>query len=184
MRNLIIFLISVFSFQFTNAQEFIETEEYEVTNRIETKEQEYTTAFLDIVTVEEYSMKIATLSITNFDFFEDVTISKLATPNLKNIEEVIKVDINYNDCCTHIDSYYFMITDTSDVISLPNIENTYCDTNVTERQYIFPTQALGKEDTILKTAVNFTETYTIQDIYILESFVWSDDEFNNAVTAY
>jgi len=179
MKNLITLLIIAFSFQFTNAQEFIETEKYTITGITKTKQQEYTSSLFNVVLAEDNSVKIATLSIQDIDFLEDIDVSVLANPNLDNIEEVIKVDVNYNTCCTHTETYYFMVTDENDFISLPHIENAYCEDTVSEVKYIFPAQTLGKENTILKTAVNFTESFTIQDILILQSFVLNDDNFDN-----
>ncbi|MCL5127753.1 hypothetical protein [Algibacter sp. L4_22] len=185
MKNLIILLITLISFQFTNAQEFTVTSKYKVANRMDTKQQEYATALFDIVATDDVSMKVATLSILDLDLFEDVTITLLTDPNLDNINEIIKVDIHYSTCCYHAETYYYMITDTNDSISLPYIENDFCENTTTEVQYIFPVQKLGKEAIILKTEVSFTEKHTIKDLKVLQSFAWNDDDFNdNESVAY
>jgi len=54
-----------------------------------------------------------------------------------------------------------MVTNTNDFIALPYIENSYCETTESEIQYIFPSQPLGKEDTILKTEVKFTKAQLV-----------------------
>jgi len=179
MKNSITFLIIIFCFQFINAQEFKKTEKYTITAQERTKQKEYETTLLDVISTEEDSIKIATLSILNIDFLEDINISILSKPNLENIDEVIKVDVNYNTCCNHTETYYFMVTNENDFISLPLIENVYCEDSVSETEYIFPVQTLGKENTILKTTVSFTENHSTKDVEVIQSFVLNDDEYIN-----
>ena len=179
MKNLIIILIAVFSFQFTKAQDFKETKKYIVVNELITKQQEYASALFNIVAEQDTNKKVTTLDISDLDFFEDITISTLSNPNLENINEIIKVDVNYVTCCARTETYYFLATNDNNFISLPHIENMYCDNTASEVQYIFPSQPLGKEDTILKTEVHFTEAYIIKDTVIQQSFVWNDNNFNN-----
>jgi len=185
MKNLIILLITILSFQFTNGQEFTKTNKYTVANRMDTKQQEYATALFDIVSTEDEAFKIATLSILDIDFFENVEISLLSNPNLEKIDEIIKVDINYGTCCNHVETHYFMITDDKDSISLPYVENEYCENTSSEVQYIFPIQALGQEPVILKTELNYTEKQIIKSHKTLQSFAWNDDDFiDNESIAY
>ncbi|GGG47016.1 hypothetical protein [Bizionia arctica] len=178
MKQFILLLITAFSLQL-HAQEFIPTNTYEVANRLETKQDAYASVRFDIVASEDASLKIATLSILDLDFFEDITISSLKKPNLDNINEIIKVEINYNSCCNQVETHYFMVTETNESISLPAIENAYCENATSEIQYIFPAQELGKNAIILKTEVSFTEKHTIKDHQILQSFAWNEDHFNN-----
>lgn len=177
MRNLIILLITAFSFQFMIAQEYKETKKYSIQNTVKTKQQEYATAIFDIVTTRESSEKVATLNIVDLDFLEDISISTLTNPNLENIKEILKVDINYNTCCSYTETHYFMVTDLDEFISLPLIENIYCENTISEIKYVFPSQENGKENVILKTTINFTEEFTVKNIKFSESIVWNDDDF-------
>ncbi|MCX7549632.1 hypothetical protein [Xanthomarina sp. F2636L] len=179
MKNIITFLIVAISFQFAHAQEFIATNKYTVANRIDTKQEAYASVGFDIVATEDPSLKIASLNILDLDFFEDVTISLLKDPNLDNINEIIKVDINYSTCCNLAETHYFMVTYSNQSISLPAVENIYCENTESEIQYIFPVQALGKEAIILKTEVSFTETHTMKGLKILQRFAWNDNDFNH-----
>ncbi len=185
MSKLIILFTTTLLLQYSNAQDFKTTTDYVVANRMDTKQQEYATALFDVVVADAPSQKVATLSILDLDFFEDITISSLANPELNQMKEILKVDVNYNSCCIHSETYYFMVTATNDFIALPYIENTYCATTASEVRYVFPTQTLGKTGLILKTKVQFTENNTVKDTQILQRFAWNDDHFNaNDAIAY
>ncbi len=179
MKNLIILLIAIFCFQFTNGQEFRTTDKYTIISKKQTKQQEYETSLIDVVTTGENSITIATLNISDINFLEDVAINVLTNPHIEGIQEVIKVDVAYNTCCAETETYYFMVTNTNEFTSLPYIENVYCEGAISETEYIFPIQKLGEENMILKATVNFTETYKVKDIEVLQSFALNDDEFLN-----
>ncbi len=185
MKKYIILLALAFGFQFTKAQEFTATEKYMVVDAITTKQQEYGSTTLSIVTSEDTSKKVTTLKVTDIDLFDEVEITVLNKPNLYNVTEVIKVELTYIACCANSESYYYLATKDGDYVSLPSIENVYCDIPQATLHYIFPNQKYGQEDTILTTAINYTESYKIKDIEVLKSFIWNDDDFNSkdAITA-
>jgi len=185
MKKYILLLALVFGFQFAKAQDFIATEKYTVVDAITTKQQEYNSTTLSVVKSEDTSKKVATLKITDIDLFDEIEITVLNNPNLENIHEVIKVELTYIACCANSESYYYLATKDGDFVSLPSIENVYCDIPQATLHYIFPNQKYGQEDTILTTAINYTESYKIKNIEILKSFAWNNDDFDSkdAITA-
>lgn len=185
MSRLILLITTALILQYTHAQEFETTNKYRVANRMDTKQQEYATAVFDVVIANAPSHKAATLSILDLDFFEDINISVLSKPNLIGITEILKVAINYNSCCTHSETYYFMVTPANAFIALPHVDNHYCENTSSEVQYIFPSQAYGKAGLILKTEMNYTNTHNVKDTHILQRFAWNDNDFNtNETIAY
>lgn len=58
MKKLIIILITLYSFQLVKAQEFIKTKKYTIANRVDTKDKEYTTTFLEIIETKDSTKKI------------------------------------------------------------------------------------------------------------------------------
>lgn len=179
MKNLITILILVFTFQFINAQKFIKTDKYNIVSKVGTKQQEYT-VFFDVITKDIDASKIGTIRISDLESFDDISIRVLLNPNLENIKEVVKVETNYSACCGYTETFYFMITNDSDFISLPHIENTYCEDAISEVQYLFPTQKFGKDNMILKTEVTYTEDIeTIKKTQVIQSLVWNDEMFDN-----
>ncbi len=167
----IIFLLSIlFGINTIQGQEFKETEKYTLINQLSAKEHEYTT-YIDVVATNDQPDKITTLKVSYLDALEDITLTVLSNPNIENITEVIKVDILYTSCCSNLETHYFMVTESGEYISLPVIENTYCEDTSSEVQYIFPGQASGRENTIVKA-----EVYDMYDYEVIQSIVWNDDE--------
>ena len=64
-------------------------------------------------------------------------------------------------------------------------EPEYAYEPISDIHYIFPNQSFGKEGTILRAALQYTEKYTIKDIKVLRSIAWNDDDFDteDAITA-
>lgn len=169
MKKLIFILSIISSINTIQAQEFTETDKYTLVNQLSTKEQEYTT-YVDIITTDDTPHKISTLKISYLDALEDITLTVLPNPEIENIKEVIKVGVYYTSCCSSIETHYFMVTESDEYISLPMIENTYCEDITSKVKYIFPGQASGKYNTILKA-----EVYSPQDYKVIQSIVWNDD---------
>ena len=185
MKNYIIIFALIFSFQYTKAQDFKTTEKYIAVSKLITKQQDYTTNQIDIVALNDTSKKIATIQVPDLDFFEELRITVLPNPNLKDVNEVIKVELEYNACCINTETYYFLAKNNEDYVALPSIQNTYCDTSVTSVKYIFPSEAFGQTNTILTAAIKQTTRPNIKGIDILKQMVWNDDDFypNNTITA-
>ncbi len=183
MKNYIIILALVFGFQYAKAQDFQETDKYIAVNKLTTKQQEYGFSLIDIVATNDASNKIATIEIEDFDLFEGLNVTTLSNPNLKNISEVIKVDVEYVACCAHVETYYFLATTDGDYVSLPAIENVYCEDTLASNHYTFPSQTFGKENTILTTKAHYNEAYDIKDIEVLKQMVW-DDNYNDFDNSY
>ncbi len=180
MKKLIIILISVFTFQFVKAQEFvIEKLKYDIVQTEGTKQKEYTANF-DVITADGEANKVGTFHVSDLGVLDDVIVRVLTNPNLENIKEVIRVDVNYSACCSYNDAFYFLVTNDNEFISLPHIENVFCEETVSEVQYIFPTQKFGKENLILKTEITYdAQIENITNTEVLQSLVWNDDDFDN-----
>lgn len=176
MKKYSIILALIFGFQFVIAQEFTTTEKYVAVNELTTKQQEYTFRLVNIVAANDSSKKIGTIEIEDLDFFEELEITTLPNPNLDNVNEVIKVEVVYLACCAHTETYYFLATNDGEYTTLPFLENVYCDIEDTLTQYIFPNQEYGQKNSILTSAVKYTQTNTIKDMDILKKIVWNDDD--------
>ncbi|TCI84829.1 hypothetical protein [Tenacibaculum sp. M341] len=180
MKKIIIILISVFTSQLINAQDFIsETKKYDIINSIGTKQDEYTTNF-DVITTGTEVTKVGTIHISDLETFHDISVQVLPKPNLEGIKEVIKVTTNYIACCGYSDTFYFLVTNDSDFIRLPHIENTFCEETVSEVQYVFPIQKYGKANMILRTEITYDKKIeTIKETEVLQSLVWNDAVFDS-----
>ncbi len=181
----IILLVFALSLYTTNAQEFKTTNKYTLTNVRSMGQEEEGKALIDLVVSEDRSNRIATVEITELELLEGIQITVLSNPNLEEISEILKVEVEYAACCSSTEGYYFLVTDAGDFIALPRLENLYCDTTRSDTHYVFPSQAFGQEGMVLRAALQYNETYTVKDIKVLQGFVWKDDDFDykDAITA-
>ncbi len=184
MKNIIL-LAFTFTLYVTNAQDFNTTEKYTLMNARSIGQEEEGLAQIDLVSSEDSSKTIAIVDITELELLENIRVTVLSEPNLEDINEIVKVELEYSACCVSTDTYYFLVTKENDFIALPRIENVYCDAPQIDTHYVFPNQTYGQEGKILKAELQYTETYTIKDIEVLQSFVWNDDDFDyqDAITA-
>mgnify|MGYP000598532887 CR=1 FL=1 len=185
MKNYILIIAFALGIFAANAQEFKETKTYIAKSEIGTKQQENMPNQIHIVAQNDTSEKVATVVISDADLFEALHIMVLPNPNLKDVREIVKVELEYSACCAYTETYYFLASDEGGYVSLPKIENTYCEVPQPSEQYIFPTQKHGQEETIIRAKFNYTENYIVKGIEILQSFAWNDDDFDfeEAVTA-
>ena len=176
MKNSIVLLILTFALQTIQAQKFRETTRYKAFSEISTKQQEYGPLTIAIKNAGETPETIATLTLEDPDLFEGTYISTLPNSGLEGIVDVVKVDMVYSACCTHVKTYYYLVTLDGKTWDLPSLENTYCDGLEAETQYFFPNMENGKEGQIVKALVHY-EGDTTSSIEVLQSHFWNDDNF-------
>lgn len=183
MRKFIFFAF-VFCVCATNAQEFKLTNTYDVTNQRTVGQEEEDTWAVDVIETKNPEKSIATLNIADFGLLDEIRISVLEEPALEGITEILKITLEYTACCSSTEEFYYLVGEDR-VITLPSIKNEYAYEPILDIHYIFPNQSFGKEQTILRAAVHYTETYTIKDIKVLRSIAWNDDDFGSedAITA-
>ena len=177
MKNSIVLIVLLFGFQMAQAQEFLPTEKYAVVKQAMNKENEYDSYAFHLVQEGMPSELLSTIIIEDDELFEGVQISVLESPDLTGVLEIIKIEVEYAACCSGVEDYYFMVTDANDLVSLPMLENVYCEGPEPNFQYIFPNQSHGTEGAILKTRVFYDEAYDIQGVAVLDSIVWNDNDF-------
>ena len=168
----------------TNAQEFKLTNSYDVANQRTVGQEEEDTWAVDIFETNNPEKTIATLNIADFGLLDEIRISVLEEPVLEGITEILKITLEYNACCSSTKEFYYLLGEDG-VIALPSIKNEYAYEPISDIHYIFPNQSFGKEGTILRAELQYTETYTIKDIKVLRSIAWNDDDFDteDAITA-
>ncbi len=180
-----ILLACVLGLYTANAQKFKETEQYTIVQEQLIGQEEEGMALMGLVASDDTSKTITLLNIVELELLEEVHITRLSNPGLKDISEILKVELEYAACCSSTETYYFLVTDANDFIALPRIENVYCDMPQSDEHYIFPSQMHGQEGMIVKVEMQYTKTHTIKDIKVLQSFAWNDDDFDyeDALTA-
>lgn len=183
MKKLIL-LAFICSVGFAKAQEFQLTDKYNVTHQRNIGQEEEDTWALDVIASKNPGKSLATLAIADFGLLDEIRISVLEQPGLEEVTEILKITIEYNTCCASTEEFYYLVTN-DDFIALPSVKNEYAYEPISDIHYIFPNQSFGREGTILRAALKYTETYTIKDIKVLRSIAWNDDDFDteDAITA-
>ncbi len=186
MKNSILLLLFLLlALFFGNAQEFAITENYMFNNQRVFGQEEEGAVLVDIVRTADWSRTLATLAITELELLEDVRIAVLSDPGLEDVREVLKIELEYIACCANTETYYFLVNRENDFTALPKIDNLYCDAVESDEHYVFPNEAYGREGAILRAELWYAETNTIEEIEVLQSIVWNDDDFDyeDAITA-
>lgn len=65
--------------------------------------------------------------VTNLEFYENSSLSVSTVNNLKNVLKIIKVEVNYNSCCSNHYSTYLLLDNKENLIEIPQIMNIHCD---------------------------------------------------------
>jgi hypothetical protein len=179
MKNYIFFIAFTFGFFAVNAQDFQETKKYIAKTESVTKQQEYETTKVSILSAEADAQIVATVEISNLEVFHEMRISVLEKPQLSRINEVIKVEFEYSGYSLVVDTYYFLVTEKGNYIALPKVVKIYDDITEPIVDYVFPAQNHGQEETIIKAIFHYTNNYSTEEIEVIQSIVWNDDDFGS-----
>ena len=179
MKNIVIIIILFQSFHSINAQQiFSETQEYTYTKEFMNKGKERPSYVVNLIHSENKNAdKIATLTITDIELFEDIFITTLENPGLEGISKVIKMEVEYLGCCAHVAAYYYMVKEDNSFATLPEISNVYCENSDADYQYIFPNQEYGVKGNILETQTFYqtqTTSTAIKYVNLKQSFTWNN----------
>ena len=179
MKRIIFLLTVLLSAPLVNAQNFETTTKYKVVASLQDKGSAYLNTTFNIVNAQEEFESFSTFTIRDEEFYDEMTISTLKNPGLQGVAEVVKVEVESTTCCTNVEAYYFLVTEEKSFIPLPSLENLYCDESGQDLHYVFPNQAFGRENAILKTKMSYTKTYDVQNVNVLQQFSWNDDDFED-----
>ena len=116
---------------------------------------------------------IQNFNIVDLETYYESAIYTLTNPDLKNVKQVIKVELEYSACCSDIKSYYFLLTNAGKWTSLPVISNVHCDGPEPFHEYRFPIQKFGKSQNILRTESFPNSSYEVDSISIKEMITWN-----------
>ena len=156
IKRIIFLLTVIMSLQLVSAQNFEITTKYKVVTSLQDKGSDYLNTTFKIVNTQEEFESFSTFTVKDEEFNEEMVITILKNPGLQGVTEVVKVEVESTTCCTAVEAYYFLVADDKSFTPLPSLENLYCDDSGHDIQYIFPNQAYGAEDTILKTNMSYT----------------------------
>jgi len=184
MKNVFTLIILLLSGVLLQAQSFRESDTYVVKTTLTDKPFEYEPYVLQLYEIADRTIVLADFGVTQHELLESIRISTLTDTGLDGIAEVIRVEVEYLSCCSQVEAHYFMRTTKNEMITLPQLTNTYCEDTDRDIHYIFPGQAHGEEGLIVKGLYVYNEQQQIEQVQIQRSIAWNDDHFENTVIAY
>ncbi len=95
---------------------------------------------------------------------------------LKNIKQLIKVDINYSACCSNTEEYYYLENSKGKLIKLPLIQNVHCDGPEPYKDYIFPNDKFGQKNKILYAEITPNMKGDEISIEVLKVYSWNGNK--------
>lgn len=177
MKNIAFLIILSLGFQISYAQNFEKTKKYSVKIDAAINTQDNEPNKIRLLGSEDFSSELIAITIKDIDI-EEVFISSLENPGLEGISEVIKLEVEYLGCCAHVNVYYLMVTDDKEFVTLPQLNNIYCENTNADYQYTFPNQTTGKKGEILETETFYTNTYEVKKVNLRQNIVWNNKEFD------
>lgn len=170
------------------AQGFQETVKYIVKTEIKEDGSEFPSRVVSLLSRGGISEELVTLTINDSELFEDIFITTLENPGLDGVSEVIKMQVEFVSCCAEVESYYYLVKDTNEIVPLPRITNIYCDSTNTDSHYIFPNQEYGIENNIRETEFSYSEDFEITYTNVKQNYTWENNELfeskSTALTSY
>ena len=133
---------------FSQAQSFQPTEDYKVTATRSLVTEEILALDLDdrpnincfVYRAASPDKHLIDIVPEEHEVFDSVQVSVLKNPGLKNVKEILRVEIEYTACCFWADISYYLITKSAELIKLPDLHQSFCDWPANIDEYYFPIQ--------------------------------------------
>ena len=158
-----------------------------------TESEEYYLTEIDSITIKKYWEKFPSMNphepipiylkdkngrtlyeikISELEFYSGTTIEVLDINNLKNIEQIIRLESGYDACCTNYYSTYLLKTKEGKLIKLPEIDNLHCDGPEPRFEYRFPNQKFGTENQIVLSKLFLNDEFEVDSIDRQNIYSW------------
>lgn len=176
MKNAIKILILILGIQFTNAQEFQVDATYKVVINKSQIDKEASNVVASLVLREHLEFVLTSFKIEANNTIENIQIKSLKKPELKDVDDIIRIDFQYSEPFAHTISQYILMTNDTESILLPPIMNLEDESSNSEIVYVFPNQVLGNVNRITKLRIVYHGKFEIEDINILQNYAWNDSD--------
>jgi hypothetical protein len=189
MKNsiLIIILLTFLNSFGQESKDFIKSEEYHLTEIDSLTMKKYWENFptentpepIPIYLKDKNGQTLYEIKISELEFYSGTSIEVLDIDNLKNIEQIIRLESGYDACCTNYYSTYLLKTKEGELIKLPEIDNLHCDGPEPRFEYRFPNQKFGNKNQILMTTSFLNDEYKVDSIERQKSYSWNGKTFES-----
>lgn len=180
----LVIYIAVFCFSFASAvaQQFEESKDYYGAFQSSLDENKEEVSSL-LIYNKKLQKEVTLIPIAQASVVSNIKIETLDNPGLAGVSQVLKVTITYEDYCTFNASSYVLETQNGGYITLPMLTNEDCGDLHSTLAYVFPSQAFGKTNEIIKAQVVYVQNNPAA-IEQVDNFIWKDDNYGTAATLY
>lgn len=176
MKFIIVMLLLVFGFQFTNAQEFLTDKTYKVVINEVTTDKESSKNVVSIVLTDHPEIVLSSFQIDASPRIQKVHLKNLKQPQLNNVDNIIQVDLFYLEPYAYTISQYILIMNDTESILLPPVVNIESNEHSSETLYVFPSQIFGDINKITKLEIVYKDSFNVDKVKVLQNYAWSDAE--------
>ncbi|MFY7671263.1 SH3 domain-containing protein [Tenacibaculum sp. MEBiC06402] len=120
--------------------------------------------------------EIAKFPLGDLEFYEGSDANMQKASELKNINLVVNVSLNYSACCSYTKEFFFLLNKDEELVKLPMINNDHCDGPEPYFDYIFPMDKNGKKDKIIYAKIIPGEDYKVDSIEVLKTYSWNGEK--------
>ena len=177
MKNALKIIILIIGIQFANAQEFQTDSTYKVVIHKSETDKESSELTASLVLQDYPEMVLSHFKIEKANHLENIKIKSLKQPELKDVDDIIRVDFEYSEPYVHTLSHYILMTNDTESILLPPIVNIEDENLNSEIVYVFPNQVLGNVNRITKIRIVYEGTS--EAINVLQNYAWNDSGFDD-----
>ncbi len=113
------------------------------------------------------------LTLIEAETYEGYKIYSLKNTQLKNVKEIVHVQLEYFACCSSIENHYYLVTDKDEWVKLPILDYIACDGPEAFKEYRFPSQEFGIQDQIIETLSFPDSAYLVDSVAVLRELKWN-----------
>lgn len=112
------------------------------------------------------------------ELFDSVQVAVLKNPGLRNVKEILRIEIEYSACCFWGDISYYIVMNSGEMKKLPDLHQAYCDWPADIDEYYFPVQHDKGKTIIQHNTVSINNEGDIDKIKTNELLLWNGKQFS------
>ncbi|MCK7589671.1 hypothetical protein M0G43_03720 [Subsaxibacter sp. CAU 1640] len=184
MKNTVKILILILGIQFIHAQEFMTDSTYSVVISEHSTDKESTHSIASVVLTDYPEIVLSSFQVESANRIEHIRVQSLKQPELKDVDDIIRVELSYSEPYFYTISQYVLITNEVESILLPTIVNIGDASSTSETIYVFPNQIFGNVNKIIKLEIVYKESFKVDEVNVLQNYAWNDSDFGSSVSNF
>lgn len=128
--------------------------------------------YLNIVLTEKPNEVLTRVLIEWPETYDSTYLEVWEEPGLKNVDKILKVQVEYAACCYNIHAHYFLITNQGDWIQVPGIEYVMCDWPADIEEY----KVDANNSLLGRVLLTHNSEGKVVDSQLIESLYWDGEK--------